>query len=109
MRKQSDILKITFYLGLLLLIVALPSDVFASTVGSYAWETTSSKIITSLTGPVAYAISIIAIFSCGFIMAFADLQMGAKRFVQAALGISVAVGAPAIITSFLGFSGAVIG
>lgn len=89
-------------------LMYLPATCFAAKTGSYAWETVLSKITTSLTGPVAYSIAIIAIFACGLTMAFADLQGGAHRFVQAACGLSVAIFAAQIITGFLSFHGALI-
>jgi type IV secretion system protein TrbC len=62
----------------------------------------------SLTGSVAYSISLIAIVVCGLAMAFTDLQGGAKRFIQAACGLSIAFFSVQIVTSFLGFSGALV-
>lgn len=73
-----------------------------------AWERVLLNLSQSLTGPVAYAFSVIAIAMCGIIMAFSDLQGGAKRFVQAACGLSIAFFSVQITTQFLGFSGAVI-
>lgn len=91
-------------LGLLL----LPLSSFAAQTGVNSWERILGSIVNSLTGPVAYAISVMAIFSCGLVMAFADLQGGAKRFVQAGCGISVAIFASQILTGFMGFNGAVL-
>ncbi len=90
------------------LILFLPCSVFASETGVNPWENVLQRIADSFTGPVAYAISIIAIVCCGITMAFADLQGGAKNFVQAACGLSIAFFAAQIVTEFLGFSGAVI-
>lgn len=92
----------------LLLILLSPTTVFAAQTGVNAWEEILSKISDSLTGPVAYAVAIIAIVISGLIMAFADMQGGAKRFVQACCGLSIAFFAVQITTQFLGFSGAII-
>ena len=81
---------------------------WASTLGSNAWETILSDISKSFTGPVAYSISIIAIVLCGLSMAFADMQGGVKRFIQASAGISITFFAAQIVTGFLHFNGAVI-
>ena len=89
-------------------LLIFPCSAFASQMGINAWEQILYKISQSLTGPVAYAMSIIAIVICGIVMAFADLQGGAKRFVQAAIGLSLAFFAVQITTQFLGFSGAII-
>ncbi len=94
--------------GLLSLILLLPCSAFASETGVNAWERVLTNIVNSLTGPVAYAVSIIAIVLSGLTMAFADLQGGAKRFFQAGCGLSITFFATQIVTSFLGFSGAVI-
>ncbi|OGT50857.1 MAG: hypothetical protein A3F17_09325 [Gammaproteobacteria bacterium RIFCSPHIGHO2_12_FULL_41_15] len=93
---------------LLCALLFLPLHALAAETGINSWEIILTQIADSLTGPVAYAISIMAIFVCGLTMAFADLQGGAKRFVQAACGISVAIFASQILTGFLGFSGAVL-
>ncbi len=90
------------------LVLLSPCSVFASEMGTNAWETVLQKIADSFTGPVAYAISIIAIVCSGITMAFADLQGGAKNFVQAACGLSIAFFATQIVTEFLGFSGSII-
>src|SRR5262249_36892512 len=95
--------------GLLLFFISfLPTVCFASETGVNAWEQILNKLAESFTGPVAYAISIMAIVVSGLMMAFADLQGGAKRFVQAACGLSIAFFSIQIVTEFLGFSGAVI-
>lgn len=96
------------YCSLMTSLVLLSGNVHATTTGSNPWETTLTKILDSLSGPVAYGLAGIAIIISGLTMAFADLQGGAKKVVQAGLGISIAVGATTIVTSFLGFSGALI-
>ena len=94
--------------AILSVILILPCSVFASETGVNPWENILQQIANSFTGPVAYAISIIAIVCSGITMAFSDLQGGAKNFVQAACGLSIAFFATQIVTEFLGFSGAVI-
>lgn len=100
--------KLSLQRMLVILIFMLPSAAFAAETGINAWEMILNKVASSLTGPVTYAISIIAIVMSGAVMAFADLQGGAKRFLQAACGLSIAFFAAQITTQFLGFSGAVI-
>ena len=89
-------------------ILLSPATAMASQTGTNSWEIIGDKIAQSLTGPVAYAAAIIAIVICGVTMAFADLQGGFRRFVQVALGFSIAFFAAQIVTSFFGFSGAVL-
>lgn len=95
-------------IGSLAILGLFPLTSFASQTGSNSWEHTLDQISKSLTGPIAYSIATMAIVVCGIIMAFADLQGGAKRFVQAATGLSIAFGAAAIVSGFLGFKGALI-
>lgn len=85
-----------------------PFSIFASEIGVNAWEVVLQKMADSFTGPIAYAISIIVIVCSGITMAFCDLQGGAKNFVQAACGLSIAFFAVQIVNDFLGFSGAII-
>jgi len=80
----------------------------AASTGTNPWETVLTSILDSLQGPVAYSVVGIAIIVTGLMMAFMDLQGGAKKLVQVALGGSIAFGAVSIITSFFSFSGSVI-
>lgn len=108
MRRRIVILKRSIQYLFILFFCYFPSSSFAAEMGANSWEVVLNKISHSLTGPVAYAISIMAIFLCGITMAFADLSGGAKRFVQVGCGLSIAIFASQILTSFFGFSGAVI-
>lgn len=93
---------------LAVILLLNPVICMAAQSGSNSWEKALFSLANSLTGPVAYAISLISIVVCGITMAFADLQGGGKRFVQAACGLSVAFFATQIVTSFLGYNGALI-
>lgn len=92
----------------IVIFALLPCICLAAKDTNNSWELVLSKIANSLTGPVTYFIAIMVIFSCGMIMAFADLQSGGKRFVQAACGIAIAAASAQILTKFLGFNGALI-
>lgn len=107
MRKQSSIIK-TIISGFGLWMACFPGSVWASVTAVHEWETLAQKIVKSLTGPMAFYASVIAIVVCGLIMAFGDLQAGAKNAVSSAIGISIAVGAIPIVKSFFGFTGALI-
>lgn len=91
---------------LFLLAIFAPSA-FASN-GLHELDDVFTKIIGALSGNIAYSLAIISIAVCGFVIAFTDLQSGAKRLLQSCCGISLAVFATQIVTNFLGFSGAVI-
>ncbi len=91
-----------------LLCLFIVTTAQASTVAQYPWATTLKTIFDSIDGPVAYFLSGIAIVLAGLTMAFMDLQGGGKKFVQAAMGISIAFGAVQIIGLMFTFSGAVV-
>lgn len=107
MRKQSSIRK-KILSGFGLLMAYLPGGVRASTVAVYEWETLGQKIINSLTGPVAFYVSVGSIVACGIAMAFGDLQGGAKKTVGVLIAISFIIGAVPIVKSFLSFKGAIL-
>ncbi len=86
----------------------MSSMTFASTTDQYPWTVTLKKIMDSLSGPVAYACAGIAVVLAGLAMAFLDLQGGAKKFVQAALGISIAFGAVTIMSTMFTIPSATI-
>ena len=62
------------------------------------WEGFLNTIQTSISGPVATAVGIIAIAVCGMVMAFVDLQSGGKRAVTIGLGLSIAFTASTLVT-----------
>jgi len=80
----------------------LPAQASVS-VGSFPWETGLAKITQSLTGPVAFSVSIIAIVFFGACLAFSE--GGILRWAIAIVfGGSVMAGAVAIATTFFGFT-----
>lgn len=78
--------------------------------GALPWEGALNTLVASLTGPVAIAISIIAIFVCGAILVFGG-EMGdfARRMVMVILGVAVIGFAAQLVTSFFGLTAAVVG
>lgn len=91
-----------------IILLFLTAPAFASQTAQYPWAVTLQKIQQSISGPVAYTLAGILIVGCGFMMAFADLQGGAKKAVQVALGVSIAFGATTILSSLFTFTGTVI-
>lgn len=100
--------KWAFKLSMTLSLFLFAASAQASTVAQYPWAQTLQKIMDSLDGPVAYCCAGIAIVIAGLSMAFLDLASGAKKFVQAAIGISIAFGAVTLLSTFFSFSGAVV-
>ncbi len=78
---------------------------FAAETGSnLPWEGPLNTLVTSLTGPVAYAISIIAIVALGATLAFAGGEMGEtmKRLLQVGIAVCLVVFAAQVMSSFIG-------
>lgn len=100
--------KFLLLISIAILFFLIPYPAFAAQTGINPWEISLGKIAASITGPVAYSISIITISISGLIMAFVDLQSGFKRLFQVIFGLSCAFFATQITTQFCGFSGAVI-
>ena len=99
--------KLSFAYKSLTMMILLPASALASQTGTNPWEVVASKIVQSLTGPMAYAIAIISVILCGAYCCIVDLQTGMKKFVAVSLGCAVIFGGAQIVT-WLGFQGALI-
>ncbi len=78
---------------------------FAAENGSnLPWEGPLTTLVTSLTGPVAYAISVIAIVALGATLAFAGGEMGEtmKRLLHVGIAVCCVVFAAQVMSSFIG-------
>jgi type IV secretion system protein VirB2 len=78
---------------------------FAAETGTnLPWEGPLTTLVTSLTGPVAYAISVIAIVALGATLAFAGGEMGEtmKRLLHVGIAVCCVVFAAQVMTSFIG-------
>jgi type IV secretion system protein TrbC len=83
------------------------SGVFAAETGTnLPWEGPLTTLVTSLTGPVAYAISVIAIVALGATLAFRGGEMGEtmRHLLQAGIAVCLVVFAAQVMTSFIGQS-----
>ncbi len=81
------------------------SGAFAAENGSnLPWEGPLTTLVTSLTGPVAYAISVIAIVALGATLAFAGGEMGEtmKRLLHVGIAVCCVVFAAQVMSSFIG-------
>jgi type IV secretion system protein VirB2 len=63
-----------------------------------------TTLVTSLTGPVAYAISVVAIVALGATLAFAGGEMGEtmKRLLHVGIAVCCVVFAAQVMSSFIG-------
>ena len=83
------------------------SGSFAAETGTnLPWEGPLTTLVTSLTGPVAYAISVIAIVALGATLAFRGGEMGEtmRHLLQAGIAVCLVVFAAQVMTSFIGQS-----
>ena len=80
----------------------------ATTTG-LPWEGPLTTLKDSLTGPVALAISLIAILVCGVLLIFGgEIGDFAKRMVMLVLVIAVVVGGASMLTTLFGFTAAIL-
>ena len=74
-----------------------------STGGSLPWEGPLQTLVTSLTGPVAYAISIVAIVALGAGLAFGgEMSESMRRMLQVGIAVCLVVFAAQVMTSWIG-------
>jgi type IV secretory pathway VirB2 component (pilin) len=100
--KRQRTLRVGLMLGFAL---AAGSGAFAAETGNnLPWEGPLTTLVTSLTGPVAYAISVIAIVALGATLAFAGGEMGEtmKRLLHVGIAVCCVVFAAQVMTSFIG-------
>ncbi len=100
-RRQRP-LRVALMLGFAL---AAGSGAFAAEAGNnLPWEGPLTTLVTSLTGPVAYAISVVAIVALGATLAFAGGEMGEtmKRLLHVGIAVCCVVFAAQVMTSFIG-------
>jgi type IV secretion system protein VirB2 len=93
----------------LLAALAFAMAVRAGTTGTMPWESPLRLIATSLTGPVAFSISIIGIFATGATLMWGgEMNEFARRAALLGLVVAVIVFATNILSSAFGVTGAVI-
>ncbi|STO28762.1 conjugal transfer protein TrbC [Fusobacterium necrogenes] len=92
---------------LLLAIIAISSSSFASAT-DLPWEGPLDKLLKSFTGPVARAVSIIAVVACGGMVAFGEAGSAMKRMLNIVFGISIVFAAVTWVPTFFGFTGSAL-
>ena len=81
----------------------------ASMGGGLPWETPLATIKDSLTGPVAGAISLVAIVVAGAVLIFGgDFSAFVRALINVVLVISILIGASSLLSHLFGVSGAVV-
>ena len=100
--RRQRTLRVALLLGFAL---AAGSGALAAEAGNnLPWEGPLTTLVTSLTGPVAYAISVVAIVALGATLAFAGGEMGEtmKRLLHVGIAVCCVVFAAQVMTSFIG-------
>ena len=101
--KRQRTLRVALMLGFAM--AAGAGGAFAAENGNnLPWEGPLTTLVTSLTGPVAYAISVIAIVALGATLAFAGGEMGEtmKRLLHVGIAVCCVVFAAQVMASFIG-------
>lgn len=88
---------------LLIACFVLPAVAFAANTGM-PWEGWLTKVLGSITGPVAKAVGVIAIVGCGLGMAFSEGGSSMRKFMMVLLGLSIAFTASSFFLNFLGYA-----
>lgn len=106
MKIKSNHLVAPLMLGLLML---LPELAWASSSSGMPWEGPLSKVVDSITGPVAFGISVLAIASAGIALAFGGQLDGfIQKLVILALVIALIVFATNALSAIFGISGSLV-
>lgn len=93
-------------LAVLVVILFAASSALASGSGM-PWEAPLTKILDSITGPVAKALGAIAIAATGLALAFGEGGHGFRKILQIAFGLAIAFTATSFGIGFFGFGGGV--
>jgi len=87
----------------------LQSHIFASGTTGLPWEAPLQTMMLSLTGPVAFSVSLIAVAVSGCLLVFGG-EMGdfARRMIMLVMVIGLLVGGGGFLATLFGVGGAVI-
>lgn len=94
--------------GLLFMAMASP-EVFAATATGLPWESPLDTLRNSISGPVAFTISIIAIIASGATLIWGgEISEFARKMIMVVLVIALIVAANAVLSGLFGTTSAVI-
>lgn len=95
------------FIGLMLVLFA--GEALAGTATGLAWENPLTTITASVTGPIALAVSLIAIVVTGATLIWGgEISDFARKLILVVLVIALIVAATNILTTLFGATGAVI-
>jgi type IV secretory pathway VirB2 component (pilin) len=106
MKIMSNRLVAPLMLGMLMF---LPELAWASSSSGMPWEGPLAKVVDSITGPVAFGISVLGIAAAGMSLAFGGQLDGLlQKLVMIALVISLIVLATNVLSALFGISGSLL-
>lgn len=100
-----------FMFALLLLAVAgaAAPDAHASSATGLPWESSLDTLRTSITGPVAFSVSLVGIVVCGCMLIWGgEINQFAKSGAMIALVVALIVGAQNVLSTLFGVSSSVV-
>ena len=101
-------LKKNWKLFLFVAIMLILANISFASATDLPWEGPLDKLLKSFTGPVAKAVSIIAVVACGGMMAFGEAGSAMKRMLNIVFGISIVFAAVSWVPTFFGFTGSAL-
>lgn len=104
MRRKEKIVGLCVVL--LVLLVTHPAFATGGASGM-PWESPLTKILSSVTGPVARAGGILAIVAAGLGLAFSEGGGFMRKVLGVVFGLSITFSATTFISNFLGYTGGV--
>ncbi|WP_230599325.1 TrbC/VirB2 family protein [Xanthomonas albilineans] len=92
---------------LTLAFLMVPAAAYAGGTGM-PWEGWLGQILNSISGPVAKALGVVAIISCGIGIAFSEGGSGMRKLLMVCVGLSIAFTASTFFINFLGYGGGAV-
>ncbi|MGK4199836.1 TrbC/VirB2 family protein [Fusobacterium sp. HC1336] len=105
---MKNFLKKNWKLFLFVAIMLILANISFASATDLPWEGPLDKLLKSFTGPVAKAVSIIAVVACGGMMAFGEAGSAMKRMLNIVFGISIVFAAVSWVPTFFGFTGSAL-
>ena len=105
---MKNFLKKNWKLFLFVAIMLILANISFASATDLPWEGPLDKLLKSFTGPVAKAVSIIAVVACGGMMAFGEAGSAMKRMLNIVFGISIVFAVVSWVPTFFGFTGSAL-
>ena len=98
-----------FVFSIALMLIVFPDQALASSTTGLAWESPLQRIKDSISGPVAFAISLLGIVGGGAALIFGgEINDFIRKIIMLVLVISFVVSANSILSTLFQTSGAII-